>query len=58
MWSPFKKSRKKVSSRKGAVSNKVRDYGSETFFVEKAEASKKTIQKYGLPGQLTTGKSK
>jgi hypothetical protein len=31
------------------VSADVRDYGSDPYFVQKAEASKKVIEKYGLP---------
>lgn len=41
---------------KDIVSSKVRDYGNEPFFVQKAEASKKTVEKYGLPKHWVTEK--
>ena len=37
-------------------SSDVRDYGAEPFFVKKAEASKKVIEKYGLPKSWLTEK--
>ena len=35
---------------------KVKDYGNDPFFVQKAEAAKQVIEKYGLPKQLLTTK--
>ena len=56
MFSNFKKNNKKTTTSKGIVSDKVKDYGDEPFFVQKAEASKKVIEKYGLPKQLVADK--
>jgi ribosome biogenesis SPOUT family RNA methylase Rps3 len=50
-----KKENKKYSTPKAAGS-KVRNYGNEQYFVEKAEAAKRVIEKYGLPKELQTGK--
>lgn len=51
-----KKNGKKATTSKAVVSNAVKDYSKEAFFIQKAEASKKVIEKYGLPKQLVTGK--
>jgi hypothetical protein len=53
MLSNSKKSRKKVT--KVEVNHKMKDYENEPFFVQNAEASKKVIEKYGIPKSLTTG---
>jgi len=37
---------------KATVSSRVKDYGKDPFFVKKAEASKKVIEKYGIPREL------
>ena len=54
MFSNSKKTNKKVT--KVEVNHKMKDYGKEPFFVQKAEASKKVIGKYGPPKSLVTGK--
>lgn len=39
------------------VNRNMKSHGNDPFFAKKAEASKKTIEKYGLPKQLNiTGK--
>ena len=40
------------------VSKEVRGYGNEPFFVQKADASKKVIEKYGLPEHFICKKVK
>ena len=42
---------KKKNKKSGAVGDdyKVRDYSNEPYFIKKAEASKKVVEKYGLP---------
>jgi len=54
MFPNSKKTDKKVI--KVEVNHKMKDYGKEPFFVQKAEASKKVIEKYGIPKSLATGK--
>ena len=54
MFSNYKKTNKKFT--KVEVNHKKKDYGKEPFFVQKAEASKKGIGKYGPPKSLVTGK--
>ena len=49
-----KKSEKKTV-RKPGQGAAVKDYGKEPYFIKKAEASKVTIRKYGLPKALVTG---
>jgi hypothetical protein len=34
------------------ISDKVRDYGNDPFFVKKAEESKKFLEKHGFPKEL------
>ena len=34
---------------KGAVSDQVKDYSNEPFFIKKAEAAKKRLKKVGFP---------
>jgi predicted RND superfamily exporter protein len=34
------------------VSNKVKDYGNDPFFVKKAKESKEFLQKHGFPKEL------
>jgi hypothetical protein len=55
MLSGSKKNKKKTATVKGVVSSDVKDYGKDPFFIKKAEASKKVIEKYGLPKQFSTG---
>ena len=55
MVSGSKKNEKKTEKGKVVVSHDVKDYSKEPFFIKKAEASKKVIEKYGLPKQLVTG---
>ena len=55
MFSNSKKGDKKPLDQ-DVLNSKVKDYGNEPFFVEKAEASKKIIEKYGLPKQLIANK--
>lgn len=50
-----KKNGKKAKTGKTVVSNAVKDYSKESFFVQKAEASKKVIEKYGLPKHFVAG---
>ncbi len=40
---------KKIKFRKGVVDPKMKDHGNHPFFVKSNEASKKVIEKYGLP---------
>lgn len=46
----------KVVNPKIVVNKNMKDHSNDPFFVKKAEASKKTIEKYGLPKQLLTTK--
>ncbi len=46
------KNEKKASAKKVAARLIHKDYGNDPFFVQKAAASKKVIEKYGLPKQL------
>lgn len=50
---PDKKDNEKSYRPKTAVNKGIKDHSNNPFFVKKAEASKKTIEKYGLPKQLT-----
>ena len=50
-----KKNGKKKAKEKAVVSHDVKDYSKEPFFIKKAEASKKVIEKYGLPKQFVAG---
>jgi hypothetical protein len=34
------------------INQKVQDYGNELFFVKKAEASKKFLEKHGFPKEI------
>jgi hypothetical protein len=52
------KKREKKTVRKPGQGSAVKDYGKEPYFVQKAEASRVTITKYGLPKALVTGNSK
>ena len=52
----FKKKQEKKATAKAVVSNDVKDYSNDPFFVKKAEDSKKVIEKYGLPGHFVTRK--
>ncbi len=46
----------RTTNPKIVINENMKDHGSDPFFVRKAEASKKIIEKYGLPKQLITGK--
>lgn len=48
MFPDSNKKDQKIAGKK--ADHKVKDYGNEPFFLQKAEASKKVIEKYGLPG--------
>lgn len=41
---------------KAKVSNKVKDYGNDPFFVKKAKESKEFLQKHGFPKELLRSK--
>jgi len=41
---------------KKQVSNKVKDYGNDPFFVEKAKKSKQSLEKNGFPKELLAKK--
>ena len=45
-----KRARKKLT--KGVISNKVKDYGNEPFFVKKAKQAKDFLEKHGFPKEL------
>ena len=47
---------KRITGSKTTMSGVVKDYGNESFFVQKAEASKKIMEKYTLPKELITKK--
>ena len=53
---PGDKKNGKVFNPKIVVNKNMKDYSNDPFFAKKAEASKKTIEKYGLPKQLLTNK--
>jgi len=48
-----KKSDKKL---KTSTSRTVKNYGDQPYFIKKAEASRKVVEKYGLPPGLTVSK--
>ncbi len=50
MLSEFQKATQGKS--KAKVSNKVKDYGNDPFFVKKARESKEFLQKHGFPKEL------
>ena len=50
------KSTKPQKKAKTRVSSKVKDYGNDPFFVEKAERSKAFLEKNGFPKELVTKK--
>jgi len=41
-----------MKSTKTVVSDKVKDYGNDPFFVKKAKESKKFLEKHGFPKDL------
>lgn len=49
---------KKTAQRKSKVkvSNKVKDYGNDPFFVKKAKESKEFLEKHGFPKELVLKK--
>ena len=55
---PGDKKNGKVFNPKMAVNKNMKDHSNDPFFAKKAEASKKTVEKYGLPKQLLTTKEK
>lgn len=48
---------KKIVSKSVVVSDKVKDYGNDPFFVKKAKNSKIFLEKHGFPKQLISGLS-
>jgi hypothetical protein len=46
----------KSSNSKIVVKQNMKDHSNDPFFIKKAEASKKVIEKYGLPKNLLVGK--
>jgi hypothetical protein len=46
----------KSSNPKIVVNKNMKDHRTDPFFVQKAEASKKVIEKYGLPKNLVATK--
>jgi len=46
--------RKKLT--KAVISNKVKDYGNDPFFVKKAKQSKEFLEKHGFPKELLVKK--
>jgi hypothetical protein len=46
----------KSSNPKIVVNQNIKDHSNDPFFVQKAEASKKVIEKYGLPKNLVANK--
>lgn len=50
---PDKKDNEKSYRPQTVVNKNMKDHSNDPFFVKKAEASKKTIEKYGLPKHLT-----
>ncbi len=48
------KESKKTKQRKSKVkvSNKVKDYGNDPFFIKKAKESKEFLEKHGFPKEL------
>ena len=49
-----KLARKKLA--KAVISNKVKDYGNDPFFVKKANQSKEFLEKHGFPKELSIKK--
>jgi hypothetical protein len=41
---------------KAKVSNKVKDYGNDPFFVKKAKESREFLQKHGFPQEIVIKK--
>jgi len=56
MSSDVKKNGKGKVIKEAVVSDKVKDYSKEPFFIKKAESAKKVIQKYGIPKHFAAGK--
>lgn len=52
MLSEAKKKQQKVKSVKSKGGSKVKDYGSDPFFVKKAADSKDFLDKHGFPEEL------
>lgn len=49
--------RKKIQvKRKTIVSNKVKNYGNDPFFLKKAKDSKRFLEKHGFPQELVLKK--
>jgi hypothetical protein len=44
-----KKNNDPQNKRKAIISNEVRDYGSDPFFIKKAKESKEFLEKHGFP---------
>jgi hypothetical protein len=47
----------KKMSKSVVVSDKVKDYGNDPFFVKKAKDSKVFLEKHGFPKQMISGLS-
>lgn len=51
-----KKNEKDWSPLKVRVSKSMRDFSNHEYFVKKAEAAKKNLDKWGVPPELTAGR--
>lgn len=47
--------KKTAKSKSAIVSDKVKDYGKDPFFVKKAKQSKAFLEKHGFPQELIPG---
>jgi len=52
----LRESQKKQKKSRVKVSNKVKDYGSDPFFVKKADESKSFLEKHGFPKEIMNRK--
>jgi hypothetical protein len=46
---------KKIKSKQMEVTDKVKDYGNDPFFVKKAKDSKVFLEEHGFPKEATSG---
>ena len=46
--------RKRINHKTAVVSEKVKDYGNDPFFVKKAKRSKTFLEKHGFPEQVVS----
>ncbi len=51
----IKRKKNKFLNPKIVVNPDMKDHGNDPFIIKKVEASKKVIQKYGLPKKLVNG---